>query len=387
MLKKISHYKAYGEILPEAEEQAVSSLKDGNIVRLMADHHIGYGVPIGGVIASDKISLNGVGFDIGCGNSALKLNLKLVDIQDDLISIAKDISKLISFGIGRANNQRVEHPFFDDPRWSNSLISKYKELALTQFGTVGSGNHYVDILSSQNDNSIYIANHFGSRGFGHKLASYFFEQFGAKDSMMSEPVYADLDTELGRDYLFAMEVAGDYARLARDWVVNEINQNIFKAEVVQEIHNHHNYSWRETHFGTDYWVTRKGATPLYLDSPSFIGGSMATNSYIVRGLESEQYYDTLRSTVHGAGRMISRSAAAGNRKGTKKGLFSDINLRQFSKDNGIILIGGGADELPMCYKDIDSVIAYHKESLIIEDILTPKIVLMAGKDEYDPYKD
>lgn len=381
----------YGEVLPEALEQAKNSLEDNNIVRLMADHHIGYGVPIGGVVASkNKISLHGVGYDIGCGNCAYVLDLKYSDIKDNLVEIGREISKIISFGIGK--NSSLEETQYsellNDERFDDPRVKDLKQIAINQFGTVGSGNHYVDILYSQKDDLVYIANHFGSRGFGHKLATKYYSLFESKDDMMSKPVYADLDTELGQDYLFCMTLAGEYANSARNHVIESIRKLVFNnVQIVDHIENHHNFSWKETHFGEDYYVTRKGATPLYLNKLSFIGGSMTTNSYIVKGKESEQYYNSLRSTVHGAGRLVSRSKAKGNRKGTKQGLFSHINMRQFAKDSGIVLFGGGQDELPMCYKNIDEVINYHSDSLEIVDVLTPVIVLMAGENEHDPYKD
>lgn len=391
--------KTYGDPLDNAVEQAQKSCVDDNVVRLMADHHLGYGVPVGGVVASvNKISLHGVGYDIGCGNNALKLNVKIDDFgKDELTNIAKTISSFISFGVGRKNDDKEAlntefASFLDNPEiWNDPLFAEYEKLAKEQFGTVGSGNHYVDVLFSQKDGFVYLANHFGSRGFGHKLATKFYTLYGSKDSIDADPVYADLSTDLGQDYLRAMTLAGQYALNARRWALDKINSELFNAEVIETIENHHNFSWKENHNGQDYWVTRKGATPLYVDKLSFVGGTMTTNSYIVKGKESEQYNNTLRSTVHGAGRLISRKKASGSRwkKGEQKfkGLFSDINMRQFAKDNNILLVGGGADELPMCYKNIDDVINYHSESLEIVDVLTPIVVLMAGSDEFDPYKD
>jgi tRNA-splicing ligase RtcB len=303
---------------------------------LMADGHLGYVMPIGGVAAyRDEVSVVGVGFDIACGNAAVRTDLHLADFGPEgrerrvgLGAIADEINDVISFGLGRTNkadDAPVDHPLFDDPAWDAIPASKRKDFlkkARSQLGTVGSGNHYIDIFADQEDR-IWVGVHFGSRGFGHTVASAFLalgqgRQWGER--VPEREVIFPLDSPLGHDYYGLMQLAGRYAYAGREWAVRKVVDLIGGREL-ELVHNHHNFAWRETHYGHDYIVIRKGATPAFPGQMGFIGGSMGDDAVIVRGAEPESgseieeiQKEALYSTVHGAGRVMSRTAARGKVK-------------------------------------------------------------------------
>src|SRR5216683_7503609 len=276
------------------EEGAVSQIKTcartAERVALMADHHKGYAVPIGGVVAyKDSISPSGVGFDIACGNKAVLLDMPGAALRPDISKIMDDVFRTISFGIGRTNNERVEHPMFEHdahPGWNTEAAKPLKQMAREQLGTVGSGNHYVDLFTDEQDR-VWIGVHFGSRGLGHKTATWFLKAAGAKDGMDVEPCVIGASTDLGAQYLECMHLAGAYAYAGRDWVCQRVAK-ILGAEIVEEVHNHHNFAWRETHQGQELWVVRKGATPAFPGQKGFVGGTMGETSVILEGIENEE---------------------------------------------------------------------------------------------------
>jgi tRNA-splicing ligase RtcB len=252
--------------------------------------------------------------------------------------------------------------------------------------------------------------------------------------MDSPPVLFELGSELGESYIAAMELAGEYAYAGRDVVVDKVLE-ILAADPVREVHNHHNFAWREEHGGRTYWVIRKGCTPAQPGQEGFVGGSMGDASVILEGVESDEAESSLYSTVHGAGRVMSRTQAAGRvrrRKryacahrdcgrvfevdgvssqnpAPKRGLCPDHPTARVHKvwveeqikpgrvdwpavkarlrAQGIVLVGGGADEAPEVYKRLPDVLAAHAGSIRVTHTLTPLGVAMAGRDVYDPYKD
>lgn len=364
---------------------------------LCADGHLGYGHPIGGVAAyKNKISISGVGFDIACGNMAVKLPVKYEEFEpEDWAHLGQKIANRISFGVGRVNQTTVEADFLDtEANWENEALIGLKDLAASQLGTVGSGNHYVDVFKDQ-DGFIWIGVHFGSRGLGHKATTHFLKKMGAKDSMDADPTIVDLDSDIGQNYFEAMTLGGEYAYAGREWVCDEVSRIIQgSTERLDMVHNHHNFAWIEEHDGEKYFVVRKGSTPAFPDQRSFIGSTMSDVSVIVRGLDTPQAKENLYSTVHGSGRLMSRTQAAGKTKwkgGQKikvsEGLINEDEMRVKVKDKGVHLFGAGSDESPDCYKKLDEVLEFHKDSVAIETRLTPIIVCMAGANEYDPYKD
>src|SRR5437016_7621131 len=178
---------------------------------LCADGHKGYAQPIGGVVVyKDKISLSGVGFDIACGNLDILTDARRAQIARKIDQIMDDVVREISFGIGRRSKTRVEHELFDDPAWQIKPIGDLKSMAAEQLGTVGGGNHYVDIFADEQDR-IWVGVHFGSRGFGHKTATHFLKAAGGKDGMDVPPTVVKEKSEIGHDYLTGMRLAGRYA--------------------------------------------------------------------------------------------------------------------------------------------------------------------------------
>ncbi|WP_339253684.1 RtcB family protein [Sporosarcina sp. FSL W8-0480] len=372
---------------------------------LCADGHYGYSQPVGGVIVYDgQISPSGVGYDIACGNKAVRTNLKWSEIEKDLPRIMDEIASSISFGVGRKNKKKLDHDLFDDPDWDvykeigKQEHDRMKKLAKDQLGTVGSGNHFVDVLVEKETDDVWIANHFGSRGFGHKTASGFlnlandrgFSDRAPGESMEQAPTLIDMNSELGDLYYRAMTLSGKYAYAGRNYVLDEV-LSILGATSEFEVHNHHNYAWKETHFGKEYIVVRKGATPSAPGQLGFIGGSMGDISVIVRGKENEANADSFYSTVHGAGRIMSRTEAAGRMNWKTRtrsgGKITQERMDQAIKKYGVELRGGGTDESPFVYRKLRDVLDAHEETIDVLHELKPVGVCMAGANEYDPYKD
>ena len=379
---------------------------------LCADHHPGYSQPIGGGIAYENyVSPSGVGYDIGCGNKAARTELTRADLDErgGAEAVMQEIARRISFGMGVPARERVDHPVLEKiSRADFAPQRKLQKLAAEQLGTVGSGNHYVNVMEDE-EGHIWVGVHFGSRGFGHKTASGFlalarglpFEERAKEGEMDSPPVLFEADSDLGESYVAAMELAGEYAYAGRDVVVAKVLE-ILGAEATHEVHNHHNFAWREEHFGRPYWVVRKGCTPAWPGQEGFVGGSMGDESVIMEGVGGSEAQESLFSTVHGAGRLMSRSKAAGRfRRRTvkrdgkkvrveeqvKPGLIDWPAVQRRLHEQGIVLIGGGADEAPEVYKRLPDVLAAHAGSVRVTHTLRPLGVAMAGREVYDPYKD
>jgi tRNA-splicing ligase RtcB len=360
--------------------QMHNCMKVGNVVAgvLCADGHLGYAQSVGGVIAyEDQISISGVGFDIACGNAAVQLDVRYNDIAGRVEDIASEIAKTISFGIGRKNVERVDHELFDDSEaWQKSDMEFYRQKARGQLGTVGSGNHYVDLMVDE-QGLVWIGVHFGSRGLGHTSATRYLKAAGGKDGMHVPPTVLDVDSELGNRYLTAMHLAGRYAYAGRDWVVERVRR-IVGGSILDSIHNHHNFAWLEEHDGRKLWVVRKGATPAFPGQRGFVGGSMGDDAVILEGVDSPESKSALYSTIHGAGRLFGRKEA--------KRRFSRVEMDEWLKERGVVLIGADLDESPMAYRRLPEVLAAHAGTVKIQHTLRPFAVVMAG-NELDPWKD
>jgi tRNA-splicing ligase RtcB len=354
----------------------------------------------------------------------------------------REIARRISFGVGVPAQERVDHPVLDRIRGADFTPQrKLAQLAESQLGTVGSGNHYVNLMADEDDR-VWVGVHFGSRGFGHKTASGFlalaqglpFDGRAHEGEMDSPPVLFEIGSELGESYVSAMHLAGEYAYAGRDVVVDKV-LDILGARAEHEVHNHHNFAWREEHAGRTYWVVRKGCTPARAGQEGFVGGSMGEESVILEGVESAENEEALFSTVHGAGRVMSRTQAAGRirrqkryacrardckrifdidgvssylgppkrgvcpdhpESGVKKvwvqeqlkpGLVDWPAVQARLREQGIVLVGGGADEAPEVYKRLPEVLAAHAGTIRVKHTLRPLGVAMAGRDVHDPYKD
>jgi tRNA-splicing ligase RtcB (3'-phosphate/5'-hydroxy nucleic acid ligase) len=407
---------------------------DADFGVLCADHHPGYSQPIGGAVAYEAfVSPSGAGFDLGCGNKAAKTDVRADDV--DVEAVMREIERRISFGMGVPARERVGHAVLDRIRVADfEPQRKLYDLAAQQLGTVGSGNHYVNVFADE-EGWIWVGVHFGSRGFGHKTASGFlalaqrlpFEAHAREGGMDSPPVLFPVDSELGQAYIGAMNLALDYAYAGRDVVVDKVLQ-ILGARAVHEVHNNHNDAQYEEHHGRKYWVVRKGCTPARPGQEGFVGGSMGDESVILEGVEHPENAEALYSTVHGAGRVMSRSQAAGRMRmasvysctvrdcdyavpakeygGAGRCPIHDAKLKKLRariqvkpgvvdwpavqrrlREQGIVLVGGGADEAPEVYKRLPDVLAAHGSTIRITHRLKPLGVAMAGGDVVDPYKD
>lgn len=409
---------------------------------ICADSHKGYSQPIGGVVAyPHHVSPSGVGRDIACGNMAVLTGIHASELN--VSSVMDEIYRVISFGMGRVNQEKVDAPVLEQitkspVRPQASMV----QMAANQLGTVGSGNHYVDLFVDD-QGRLWIGVHFGSRGFGNKTCAGFValaqgKEWGdkVKDGMDDDPVLLDTRTPLGEDYIEAMKIAGAYAYAGREWVVARVLK-ILGMEIDDcptVVHNHHNFAWREEHGGEHYWVIRKGATPAFPGQCGFVGGSMGGISVVLEGVESERSREALYSTVHGAGRVMSRNQAKGKTKHRKvwacgqrdcdgtlpiqiklpdgggnprcqvEGCGGKMHKRRYEErvskgcvdwptvkahiaSLGIELRGGGADEAPEVYKHLPDVLAHHDGTVRILHTLTPLGVAMASKDVVDPFRD
>lgn len=396
----------YGKHDQKTIEQFNRVMKNADRGALMADGHIGYVMPIGGVAAyKGVISPSGVGYDIACGNMAVMLDIKSEEIKDNLDGTLDWIQSNISFGIGRKNKKKVDHEIFDDCKlwlaYDKKVREKLHELAREQLGTVGSGNHYIDIFEDEKEN-IWVGVHFGSRGLGHRTATGFMNLAltGKWERGLGErEVLLDVKSDLGERYYTAMNLAGKYAYAGREWVVKQVSEHI-RAKPVFEVHNHHNYAWEEVHSGKKYMVVRKGATPAFPGQKGFVGGSMGDNAVIVEGIESKESSSTLYSTVHGAGRVMGRMEAKGKYRRKKRSRKKDHHkevqregkvtwemMEDWLKEKKVKLRGGGRDESPHVYRRLSDVLDEHKNTIKILHTLKPIGVVMAGENEFDPYKD
>lgn len=373
------------KIIGQHDDATIAQMRNcmsvGNAVAgvICADGHLGYAQPVGGVIAYEKqISISGVGFDIGCGNMAVRLDTPFSAIEHRVNEIVRDVSNVVSFGIGRNNEERVEHELFDDAEaWKASDMESYRQKAVGQLGTVGGGNHYVDLMRDE-DGLVWIGVHFGSRGFGHTSSTRYLKAAGGQDGINVPPAVVDEDSEIGRRYIAAMELAGRYSYAGREWVVERVRK-IIGGNVTDMVHNHHNYAWRETHDGRDLWVVRKGATPAFPGQRGFVGGSMGDDAVILEGIDSPEAKASLYSTVHGAGRVFGRKEA--------KRRFGREQMDAWLRERGVTLIGADLDESPMAYRRLDDVLAHHATTTRVLHRLRPFGVVMAGGNEFDPWKD
>ena len=393
-MQYIDNIPVWGEHEANTLEQAKVCARTADYFALMADGHLGYGVPIGGVIASEgRISPTAVGFDIACGNKAVRLDMTGAELRKNIDRIMDDIWSTLSFGVGRKNAERNDDsPFLTDEHegWSTDAARPLKQKANAQLGTIGSGNHYVDLFTDEQDR-VWAGVHFGSRGLGHGIATWFLKAAGAADGMMVDPVFFDVTSDLGAQYLAAMQLGGAYAYAGRNWVCARVAK-LLGATIQEEVHNHHNYAWLEEHEGRSMWVCRKGATPAFPGQRGFVGGTMGEISVILEGVETPESKLSLYSTVHGAGRVMGRKMAAGtfDRKTgavKREGLVKPAMMAEWLERSKVELRGGGLDESPHCYKRLPEVLAAHGETIRVLHTLTPVGVAMAGAHEFDPYKD
>ena len=392
------------KIFGQHDQNTIDQLNDvsehAELVALMADGHLGYSMPIGGVAAfRDKVSVTGVGFDIACGNCAVQLDLHIDQFpKDDWRLIGAQIQSEIAAGVGKPNTHPdapVDHPLFEDDRWS-IIPAPYRDplraKARTQLGSTGSGNHYVDVLVGT-DGRVWVAVHFGSRGFGHTIASNYIAISQGKrwgERGREDMALLDLNAQAGQDYWDLMQLAGDYAYAGRDWVCDTVAAMISTDPIIDRVHNNHNFAWREEHGDHFYCVVRKGATPAWPTQRGFVGGSMGDDAVILAGAsgglgvtEREEQKAALFSTVHGAGRVMSRTKATGKtRRGKVKGepAVDRGSVHRWLFDRNVLVYGAELDEAPQAYRRLPDVIRDQGTTVTVEETLRPLIVVMASSD-------
>ena len=385
-LQKARPYAVFGteDIGESAKHQMYQAMKlpvtlDG---ALMPDSHHGYGLPIGGVLATNNAIIPyGVGVDIGC-----RMCLSIYRDDPKILHTRRDELKVIlkqhtKFGLrethDKPNDAEVLHRslFQEIP-----MLKRLQQKAAIQLGSSGGGNHFVEFgvvtipedckdLNLKKGEYLALLSHSGSRGLGAYIAKHYTE-LAKKQSHLPKGArnlaWLDMDSEAGMEYWLAMNLAGDYASACHRDIHNRIAK-VLKIQAKTVVENHHNFAWKETLAdGTEAIVHRKGATPAGDGVLGVIPGSMTAPGFIVKGLGNAE---SINSASHGAGRQMSRSAA-------KQGIGKDA-MRKVLKDHGVELIGGGVDEAPMAYKNINEVMSHQQELVEVLGSFTPKIVRMA----------
>ena len=347
---------------------------------LMPDAHVGYGLPIGGVLACENAVIPyAVGVDIACRMKLSVLDLPVTSLDSSFAAFRDALERGTRFGIGGTHEQRQSHPVMDAD-WSVSKITRErKDRAWKQLGTSGSGNHFVEfgvLTLDQPEEQLglaagkYVAllSHSGSRGVGAAVCSTYSRiasaRLPARFQSMSKLAWLDLDTEAGQEYWAAMNLMGDYAA-ANHEVIHQLVTGLLGATVLSGVENHHNFAWQETHQGREWIVHRKGATPAGRGQLGVIPGSMASPAFVVRGLGNSE---SLCSAAHGAGRVMSRTKA--------RSLFNWSGVRDSLRRQGVRILSAGIDEIPEVYRDILEVMSHQSDLVETVARFDPAIVKM-----------
>lgn len=350
---------------------------------LMPDAHQGYGLPIGGVLATkNAIIPYGVGVDIGCRMALSIYDLPASHYIEHHTILKEILMKNTKFGAGHGfhGQYKANHSVLDDSKFeTNSFIKNLKDKAWSQLGTSGGGNHFVEFglmefkeddakLNIKKGTYLALLTHSGSRGLGAMIANYYTRL--AKDICRlpykaKNLAYLDLNSEEGHEYWIAMNLAGEYASACHEIIHDKISSAL-GGEVLAKVENHHNFAWKEIYNNEEFIVHRKGATPASKDVMGIIPGSMTAPGFLVRGKGNE---NSIHSASHGAGRQMSRTQAIKS--------LSQNKIDNYLNDFGVTLIGGGKDEAPMAYKDIHAVMNAQTDLVDIVATFTPKMVRMA----------
>ena len=350
---------------------------------LMPDAHQGYGLPIGGVLATkNAIIPYGVGVDIGCRMALTVFDIPETHFFNNRSFYKRELIAHTAFGAGNGfqGSDRAYHNVLDRSEFGmNSLLRGLKDKAFAQLGSSGGGNHFVEwgiISFDKDDKALGIAEgrylalltHSGSRGLGATIAGHYTKIAKELCPLPKEAAnlaYLDLNSEAGAEYWLAMNLAGDYASACHEVIHRKLTKAI-GGTVLTKVENHHNFAWKETLNGEEVLVHRKGATPAGKNVMGIIPGSMTAPGFLVRG---KGVNNSINSASHGAGRQMSRTKAIANVK--------PADLKQILKDVGVTLIGGGLDEAPMAYKDIHQVMLAQEDLVSVVAKFSPKMVRMA----------
>ncbi len=366
---------------------------------LMPDAHLGYGLPVGGVLATEGAVIPwAVGVDIAC-----RMRLSIFEMPPEVVDEKRDaladvLLRNTNFGAGSKFKEarRPEHEVLEDPAWeATSFLKGLKDTGRAQLGTSGSGNHFVEWgvfealggigdARAEPDEGVrqegaegafepgrrYLAllSHSGSRGVGFKIANRYSkiakEKHPRLEGSVADLAWLDLGSEEGEEYWLSMQLAGRFAS-ANHAVIHDKVSKALGEDVLAKVENHHNFAWKERVEGREAIVHRKGATPAGMGVMGVIPGSMGDPGYVVRGRGDER---SLNSAAHGAGRLMSRSAAFKS--------LSEERWREYLAERGVTLIGGSLDEAPMAYKDIEAVVGLQGDLVDLVGRFTPKIVRM-----------
>ena len=382
-------YRRWGD---DIDEQAVRQMENACSLpvaargALMPDAHVGYGLPIGGVLATrDSVIPYAVGVDIACRMKMTVLDLPTTALTGARDRLRKVLERETRFGIGSSFRDRREHDVLDDD-WSVSPVTRrHKNRAWSQLGTSGSGNHFVEYgtleISEAGSRRLgvpageYLAlmSHSGSRGVGAQVASHYsklaMDLHPELPKHLRQLAWLDLSSEPGQEYWQAMQLMGRYAAANHACIHRHMVKGL-GADVLADIENHHNFAWEEEHHGERLIVHRKGATPAAAGDLGIIPGSMAHPAYVVCGRGEPASLD---SSAHGAGRVMSRKRA--------KQSFTWSDTRKLLASRGVELLSAGLDEVPMAYRDIDRVMAAQRDLVETLARFEPRIVKMAPAGE------
>lgn len=383
--KELKPYRIYGaeNIEAGARDQMDIAMRLPVTVEgaLMPDAHHGYGLPIGGVLATENAVIPyGVGVDIGC-----RMCMTVYDLPPSFIDQkTRQLKQMLKENTKFGQKETFDNPYDDavlerEEFREIKVVGNLKDRAYRQIGTSGSGNHFVefgivDILDPENELDVPVGSylgvlsHSGSRGLGANIARHYTKLAREMTKLPKEAqhlAWLDLDSEEGQEYWQAMTLAGDYASACHHHIHRRLGQALGEQPLTL-VENHHNFAWKEKLAnGKEVIVHRKGATPAGKGVLGIIPGSMTAPGFIVRG---KGMVDSLQSASHGAGRVMSRTKA--------KQMLSQKEVTQYLARHGIELIGGGLDEAPMVYKDINEVMGHQKDLVDVLGKFTPRVVRM-----------
>ncbi len=383
-------YRQWGEGL---EHEAVMQMEKACLLpvsvagALMPDAHVGYGLPIGGVLATENTVIPyAVGVDIACRMKMTVLDIPVRELERHQDRLARAIEAETRFGVGAAFRNRRHHEVMDADWEVSPVTSQNKDRAWSQLGTSGSGNHFVEfglftahgkIRELEPGTYVALLSHSGSRGTGAAVCNHYsrlaFSQFPDLPSELKRLAWLSLDSQEGQEYWAAMELMGRYAAANHVLIHRHLAAHL-GAEVLLDVENHHNFAWKERHVingvEKEVIVHRKGATPAGQGVLGIIPGSMASPGFVVAGKGNAE---SLNSASHGAGRVMSRTQA--------NKTFNWKKVNAFLREQGVTLISAGLDEVPMVYKNIREVMAAQSDLVTILGQFDPKLVKMSPAGE------
>lgn len=354
---------------------------------LMPDAHLGYGLPIGGVLATEGAVIPyAVGVDIACRMKMTVLDIPVKDLQAKQDGLRHAIEKETRFGMGAHFKKRRQHDVLDRDWLVSPVTKQFKDKAWSQLGTSGSGNHFVEfgtftvsepIKGLEPGQYVALLSHSGSRGTGASVCAHYSKLAKQVHSGLPRELtnlaWLDLDSEAGQEYWNAMNLMGEYAAANHACIHQHLAQHL-GVDVLLDIENHHNFAWLEEHevdgVKRELVVHRKGATPAGAGVLGIIPGSMASPGFVVRGKGNAE---SLNSASHGAGRVMSRTKANKN--------LNWNDAKRFLKERDVTLMSAGLDEVPMVYKDIHSVMNAQSDLVDVIGEFNPKLVKMAPAGE------